>query len=235
MTHPGWRSATTVAGTAALLVLASLAAATRSEAEPANAGAIEGRFVSCSGAVASVQVSIEGGGRSALSGPTGAFELNDLPPGTFVLTVEGQGQRGTIAGIQVVPGRTTDVGEINLTDLGADPRHCGACGRRCPSDASCTYGVCVCPEGRTLCGDTCTTLADLDHCRACQNRCVAWPNVVPRCGAQDCVFECLEGTADCDGRRTTGCETRIDRDVSNCGACGHVCAPGQRCVVSRCQ
>jgi hypothetical protein len=219
-----------------LLVLTSLAAATISEAEQrVKAGAIGGRFVSCSGAVASVQVSIEGRAHSVLSGPTGAFKLDDLPPGTFDLTVEAQGQRGTIISIQVVSGQMTDVGEINLTDLGADPKHCGTCGKRCPPGASCVYGVCICPDGLTVCGDTCTTLADLEHCRSCQNRCAAWPNTVPQCGAQDCLFQCFDGTADCDGRRTTGCETRIDSDVNNCGACGHVCAPGHRCVKSRCQ
>jgi len=205
------------------------------EAEPGTGGAIGGRFVSCSGAVAGVQVSIEGRAHSAVSGPTGAFELTDLPPGTFDVIVEAQGQRGTIPGIQVVSGRTTDVGEINLTDRGADPKHCGVCGRRCPLDASCVYGRCICPDGLTLCGDTCTTLADLDHCRACRNRCAAGPNMVPMCGIRDCVYQCAEGTADCDSRRTTGCETRTDRDVNNCGGCGNVCKPSQRCVASRCQ
>lgn len=205
------------------------------EAEAETAGAIGGRFVTCSGPVASVRVSIEGRAHSALSGPTGAFELTDLPPGTFDVIVEAPGQKGTIPGIQVVSGRMTDVGEINLTDRAADVKHCGVCGGRCPLGASCVYGRCICPDGFTLCYDTCTTLADLDHCRACRNRCAAGPNMVPMCGVQDCMYQCAEGTADCDSRRTTGCETRTDRDVNNCGECGNVCAPNQRCVASRCQ
>ena len=200
-----------------------------------NAGAIAGRVVSCAGPIPGTRVSIGGRADSATSGPGGAFELNDLPPGTFDLTFEAQEQQGTIAGIHVVSGQTTDIGEINLTDVRADPNHCGRCGTRCPPGASCAYGGCACPAGLTLCGDTCTGLADLEHCRACQNRCVAWPNTIPRCGAQDCVFQCFAGTADCDGRRINGCETQIDRDGRNCGACGNVCAPGLRCVDSRCQ
>ncbi|PYM07532.1 MAG: hypothetical protein DMD82_05155 [Candidatus Rokuibacteriota bacterium] len=233
------RPARIVVSTAGLLVLAGLGAATISAADPrpgqVNAGAIGGRFISCSGAVAGVRVSIEGRAHSALSGPTGAFELNDLPPGTFVVTVEAQGERATIARVQVLSGQMTDVGEINLTDRGTDAKHCGMCGKRCPPGASCVYGVCICPDEAIVCGDTCTALADLEHCLACWNRCAAFPSMIPQCGEKDCLFQCVDGTADCDGRRLNGCETRIDSDARNCGACGHVCAPGQRCVESRCQ
>jgi len=201
----------------------------------AKAGAIAGKVVSCSGPVAGTRVSIGGRADSAASGPGGAFEVSELPPGTFDVTFEAQEQQGTIAGIHVVSGQTTDIGEINLTDFRADPNHCGTCGTRCPPGASCAYGRCACPAGLTLCGDTCTGLADLEHCRACGNRCAAWPNTIPRCGAQDCVFLCSAGSADCDGRRINGCETQIDRDVSNCGACGNICPPGLRCVDLRCQ
>jgi Carboxypeptidase regulatory-like domain len=203
--------------------------------ELVNAGAIGGRVVSCSGPVAGVRVSVPGRAESALSGPSGAFELNDLPPGTVNLTVETPGQHVAIAGIQVVSGQMTNLGEINLTDLRTDQEHCGRCGARCPAGASCIYAACVCPAGLTLCNGGCSNLADLENCRACANRCVAWPNTIPQCGAEDCVFRCATGTEDCDGRRINGCETQIDRDENNCGACGIVCALGLRCVNARCQ
>ena len=151
------------------------------------------------------------------------------------MTVEAQGERATIARVQVVSGQMTDVGEINLTDRGTDAKHCGMCGKRCPPGAACVYGVCICPDEAIVCGDTCTALADLEHCLACWNRCAAFPSMIPQCGEKDCLFQCVDGTADCDGRRLNGCETRIDSDARNCGACGHVCAPGQRCEESRCQ
>jgi hypothetical protein len=212
-----------------------MAAMENARGELVNAGAIIGRVVSCSGPVASVRVSVPGRTESAFSGPSGAFELSDLPPGTVNLTVEAPGQHVALAGIQVVSGQMTDLGEINLTDLRTDQEHCGRCGARCPAGASCVYAACVCPAGLILCSDGCGNLADLENCRACANRCVAWPNTIPQCGAEDCVFRCAVGTADCDGRRINGCETHIDRDVNNCGACGIVCAPGLRCINARCQ
>jgi len=36
---------------------------------------------------------------------------------------------------------------------------------------------------------------------------------------------CLAGYANCDGVGSTGCETDISTDASNCGGCGNVCLP----------
>jgi hypothetical protein len=44
---------------------------------------------------------------------------------------------------------------------------------------------------------------------------------------------CDEGTADCDGRLSTGCETDVTLP-SACGGCGVVCAPGAHCVHGAC-
>jgi hypothetical protein len=42
---------------------------------------------------------------------------------------------------------------------------------------------------------------------------------------------CEDGWADCNSEiPTTGCETDIVTDVNNCGACGNVCKPGQKCI-----
>jgi hypothetical protein len=181
-------------------------------------------------------VAIQGGEPSATTGPRGAFELAGVPPGTVDLSVEVRGRPSTtISSVEVAEGQVTQLDDLQLTDLLVDSSHCGACGNLCPPGASCVYGVCLCPEGTVRCVDVCTTLRDLDHCRGCRNVCAAAPNMIPACGAVDCVFLCVGGTADCDSRRLTGCETRIDTDRWNCGACGHACAPGQRCVNSRCE
>ncbi len=42
-------------------------------------------------------------------------------------------------------------------------------------------------------------------------------------------IDCDEGTADCDGSLSTGCES--EASAEDC--CGAVCAPGQTCVGGR--
>jgi hypothetical protein len=46
---------------------------------------------------------------------------------------------------------------------------------------------------------------------------------VPACINYACGFQCNRGFADCNHDSTDGCETRIDSDPANCGACGRVC------------
>ena len=208
---------------------------TQNPSEPVDAGTVSGRLVSCAGSLPGAQVSIAGLPRRAVTGTAGLFVLSPVPPGTFGLTIEVPGQPRVSIAVDVAAGRITDLGDIPLGDLTTDPEHCGRCETPCPQGASCEYSVCICPEGLVRCGDTCATLADLDHCRACLNRCEAGLNMIPRCGTEGCIYSCVEGTADCDSRRTTGCETRIDSDAKNCGGCGTVCAPGQRCVDYTCQ
>ncbi len=45
---------------------------------------------------------------------------------------------------------------------------------------------------------------------------------------------CAPGTADCDGRLSTGCETNATT-TTNCGACGVACAAGQVCATGTCR
>jgi hypothetical protein len=224
------------AGTAEPWCVADPPVGRRESARPAEAGTVRGRVVSCAGSLPGARVSIEDRASAAISGLGGLFELAGVPPGTFDLTIEPPGHpQATAAGIQVAPGGITDLGDLLLTDLTGDPEHCNACSQRCPAGAQCVYGICLCPEGFVRCGDTCTALADLENCRACGNRCPAWPNVIPQCGDQDCVFSCVYGAADCDGRRTNGCETWLHSDPNNCGACGYICAPGQECIDFACR
>ncbi len=203
--------------------------------ESVDAGTVRGRLVSCAGSLRGAQVSIADHPGGVVTGTAGLFVLSPVPQGTFGVTIEVPGQPRVTIAVDVAAGRITDLGDIPLGDLTTDPEHCGDCGTRCPPGASCVYSVCICPDGLVRCGDACVTLADLDHCRACWSRCDEWPNMIPQCGAESCIYSCVEGTADCDGRRTTGCETRIDSDAKNCGSCGNVCAPGHRCVDYTCQ
>lgn len=51
--------------------------------------------------------------------------------------------------------------------------------------------------------------------------------------------DCLDGTADCNGDPADGCETILQIDVNNCGACGVVCEGGAgvppTCAVGKCK
>ncbi|MBX3260435.1 MAG: hypothetical protein KF782_12145 [Labilithrix sp.] len=99
----------------------------------------------------------------------------------------------------------------------------------CPS-SQCPPGWTTCPDSRFPC-DT-NVLADSRNCGACGMACP------PRTGYEQ--FTCSEGTCklecdvafgskDCDGLIDNGCESGL-LDPTNCGACGVVCAQGERCT-----
>jgi hypothetical protein len=46
---------------------------------------------------------------------------------------------------------------------------------------------------------------------------------------------CKEGTADCDGFLWDGCEAKLKTDLTNCGACKHVCQLGTKCEDGICK
>ena len=130
-----------------------------------------------------------------------------------------------------------------------DVSNCGACGRGCPqvphATIGCAAGTCVilsCNNGFADCNhlyaDGCETniLTDVNNCGACGRACGRPPNVASvACTAGACVIvSCNAGFADCDHVFSNGCETNINIDPRNCGACGRVCAPTQRCVNGQC-
>jgi hypothetical protein len=122
------------------------------------------------------------------------------------------------------------------TSLRSNPRHCGACGRRCTFPhgvAACRYGECTLDRCEDPYGDCDTSRTngcevDLsranDHCGSCRHPCAS-PNARLTCVDRVCVLDtCEPGFADC--RRDDGvqCETNTSTDPSNCGGCDRVCA-----------
>jgi hypothetical protein len=121
------------------------------------------------------------------------------------------------------------------TNLNTTPGSCGACGRGCSvsnGTAGCAAGACTvaaCATGFADCdgnpanGCEVNTLADVDHCGACGDRC-ALPGGTNACVRGACVVTaCAAGLGDCDGNDTNGCETSISGSLAHCGACGTVC------------
>ena len=140
--------------------------------------------------------------------------------------------------------------------------NCGACGAACGAEEKCRIDPqgegfpfyfskpqCMCPQGMTFCGSCqedgcrgqCFDLSSSwENCGACGLRCPAPPffgaTGGSTCNYGMCELQCFEGRADCNGDAKDYCETNIDSDPMNCGACGRVCdaIAGQACVGGEC-
>ena len=144
-------------------------------------------------------------------------------------------------------GGTVDCGSCTAPDT------CGGAGVE--NQCGCTVKSCAqlgvnCGEVDTGCG-----AVDCGECSAPEtcggggfdNQCgctCELPHAQTVCGGGDCQIEsCDAGWADCDGNHANGCETGIDDDVDNCGACGSSCSfpnsvdsdcQGGTCVLGTC-
>ena len=147
--------------------------------------------------------------------------------------------------------------EVNVRAAG-DDKNCGACGKVCPAGTKCSdfsgsgLPQCECSAGKTHCGlpgpggESCADLtSDLQNCGSCGNKCpgsttadIQGANVTisPVCKNGQCDYECAAGRADCNGRKSDGCEVDLRSSAANCGACGHRCntAIGQPCIEGVC-
>jgi hypothetical protein len=137
--------------------------------------------------------------------------------------------------------------------------NCSACGDVCPGATSCFNfqcgcppnlvrqgDQCVCPQGTTECttpwgGKECvdTTTSDT-NCGTCGTACTTVslpePNLYKGCLGSTCDQDkCRPGYFDCDNDKSNGCESLVNTDAKNCGACGNACDPGQICFRGECQ
>lgn len=132
-------------------------------------------------------------------------------------------------------------------DLRSDVENCGQCGNACDPGQQCfaqdSIVGCQCKQGQTLCparGNVPQSCIDIENdprnCGACGYACPFVPNAKAVCDRGRCGYECLPGTADCNGRDDDGCEVDLNKDPRNCGGCGAACdvAVGQPCVGGRC-
>jgi hypothetical protein len=124
---------------------------------------------------------------------------------------------------------------------GSSPSCSGSCtnNSNCAPGYNCTNGICtvqqICGSGQTLCNGTCDNLqSDPNNCGACGNVCNL-PNSYPVCIAGACsIGSCNSGFGNCDGIQSNGCETNLQNNPNDCGACGFVCQQGQTCSGGAC-
>ncbi|MBI5531166.1 MAG: hypothetical protein HY898_00520 [Deltaproteobacteria bacterium] len=120
-------------------------------------------------------------------------------------------------------------------NLGSDNLNCGQCGHACVGNTACSQGYCVvaCPLGTTDCSGHCADLtADPQNCGSCGFVCPTFSHATSTCSSSGCHAACNAGWADCKVN-INGCETNLENDPQNCGACGNVC-PSGFCSSSKC-
>ncbi len=110
-------------------------------------------------------------------------------------------------------------------------------------EAAAPQGLCVstvCPVPYATCpGESglCTTNldTDVDHCGSCDTKCPSTaPNASFLCSGGQCRMVCDSLYANCNNEIPDGCETSLESDPANCGACGNACAEGVLCWRGAC-
>lgn len=163
--------------------------------------------------------------------------------GTATVNSEG----GTSGG----PGGCTDTEKtcngacVSKTDpnAGCATAVCTPCAATTNAVPACKAGGCsfTCNAGFDDCdgnpanGCEGKTSSDAANCGKCGDPCGATNTTSPAlCMAGKCAFTCNAGFAHCGTTNATGCETSIEKDPLNCGACGHSCLGGA-CTNGKCE
>jgi hypothetical protein len=134
--------------------------------------------------------------------------------------------------------------ETSLSDVTS----CGMCGASCSSahgTPGCDADGCsiACDEGFGDCDERLSTgcetelTDDPSHCGACDGVC-GNEHGATTCVAGKCAPVCATGFLDCNGDLNDGCETEVSQSLTDCGACGAVCAlqhAGELCDAGVCK
>jgi hypothetical protein len=122
-------------------------------------------------------------------------------------------------GTEIVCGATgTSPG--TCVDISSSEAHCGVCGRRCATSATCTSSSCLCPTGTPdVCGNTATSpgacvdrQTDEGNCGTCGRACQSGAT----CEAGSCV---------CPAERPQACGGTCCAGDQCCGTGGNSCQP----------
>ncbi len=132
-------------------------------------------------------------------------------------------------------------------DLSLSPAHCGSCGTTCTSTNGtpfCDNGRCsvtACPAGRADCdrdgsnGCETETASNVEHCGGCGVFCSPRTSARASCSGGMCRYTCTNGTLNCDGDDSNGCETNPDNSPAHCGRCNNACGSGATCRMGFCE
>lgn len=63
---------------------------------------------------------------------------------------------------------------------------------------------------------------------------VPFPNAIGKCFQTSCILTCSYDWGNCDNAVANGCETNLQNDSTNCGACGVACPVGDVCTNGTC-
>ena len=144
-----------------------------------------------------------------------------------------------------------DVPRVDVVGCGAGVVSCaGACcalphvaTNVCSTGTTCAIGACA--TGFTDCNsrpdDGCEVALASDpvHCGTCGRLCT-YPNARAACSSGACSMgSCNSGFGDCDLSPTNGCETPLNADAFNCGACANICSARANgspvCITGQCR
>jgi hypothetical protein len=146
---------------------------------------------------------------------------------------------GAVCGTGLTTCATSDAGSV-CVDTNTDPSHCGDCMTACaalpnatPGCAAAMCGIGACNAGFANCdsnaanGCELNVSSDVNNCGACGKVC-SLAHAVSGCASSACtVSSCVQDAtgkwSDCDLAAANGCESDVNTDPNNCGACGTVC------------
>jgi len=110
---------------------------------------------------------------------------------------------------------------------------CGNCQTLYGSDYVCNSGTCVL---ESECNEDCSDVTyECGTQTICDEECIIGDCTSANeiCNVNVCE-SCPTNYGDCDNNDSTGCETNLNTDSSNCGSCGNDCQDGYSCVSGSC-